>query len=281
MKSYFLTSLAALTLLAACKPAANDAANAPAATPPPAPIATVNGTAVSADLFDTFVKAAAGGRAVTDLTAEQRTEAVDQLVRLVLVQQEAEKQGLTKEKETAALIELSRMDIAQRALTRTYLKGKDPTEQELRAEYEVVVAAAPRTEYRVRHILVQSEEFASALLGRLAKGARFEQLAASESGDQQSKSRGGDLGWAPANRFGGAIAPTFGQAVLSLKKGEYTKTPVQTQYGWHIIKVDDTREAQMPAFDAVKNDLTQLVLGKKFKTYTDELLKVAKVEKKS
>ncbi|MDW8258410.1 MAG: peptidyl-prolyl cis-trans isomerase, partial [Gammaproteobacteria bacterium] len=252
----------ALALAAGCErtPDASKPAESEAA-----PIAVVNGKKISADVLETYVRAVAG-RPVKDLTAEQRNDAVDSLVRLYLIEQEAERQGLAQDKTNAAMIELSRLEVLQRALTANYLKGKEPTEQELRAEYDAQMAAAPRTEYRVRHILVQSEEFARALQARLAKGARFEALAAENSIDEQSKVRGGDLGWAMPNSF---VAP-FAQALLSLKKGQTSPNPVQTQYGWHIIRVDDIRETQLPSFEQVKDRLNQIVLGKKFKAYTDE-----------
>ena len=272
MKTRFLLPLAALALVAACK---QKPAEAPAAAPA-APVATVNGKAIGADLLETYVKAAAG-RSLSELSPEQRAEAVDALVRMQLLADEADKQGVTKDKNTLAMLDLSRLEVLQRTVTANYLKGKEPTEQELRAEYDAQMAAAPRTEFRVRHILVQSEELANKLVARLQKGESFEKLAATESADAQSKPRGGDLGWVSP---GSALPPPFIQALLGLKKGAYTTTPVRTQFGFHILKVDETREATLPTFDQVKERLVQIVLSKKVKTYTDELLKTAKVERK-
>jgi peptidyl-prolyl cis-trans isomerase C len=272
MKTRLLLPLAALALVAACK---QKPAEPPAAAPA-APVATVNGKAIGADLLETYVKAAAG-RSLSELSPEQRSEAIDALVRMQLLADEADKQGVSKDKNTIAMLELSRLEVLQRTVTANYLKGKEPTEQELRAEYDAQIAAAPRTEFRVRHILVQSEELANKLIGRLQKGESFERLAATESADAQSKPRGGDLGWvSPAS----ALPPPFIQALLGLKKGAYTTTPVRTQFGFHILKVDETREATLPTFDQVKERLVQIVLSKKVKTYTDELLKTAKVERK-
>ena len=275
MKLMRILPLAALAVIASCKQAPSGQAPAAATTPAAVPIAVVNGKSLSTDLLDMYVKALSG-RELNTLSPEQRSEAVNSLISLEIVQQEAEKQSLTKDKATAAMLDLSRYEVLQRALSTNYLKGKQPTDAELRAEYDSQIAGAPRTEYRVRHILVQSEELARNLLGRLAKGGRFEQLAASFSADQQSKARGGDLGWATATAF----APPFAQAMLAMKKGQTSANPVQTQFGWHVIRVDDTREAQLPAFDSVKDRLTQIVQLKKFKAYTDELLKTAKIEVK-
>lgn len=275
MKIRYLTPFAALVLLAACKQKPADVAPTAAAAAPAA-IATVDGQAISADLLETYVKAAAG-RQLSELSPEQRSEAIDALIRMQLLANVADKQGVTKDKNTVALVELSRLEVLQRTVTSNFVKGKEPTEQELRAEYDTQIAAAPRTEYRVRHILVQSEELANQIIGRLQKGERFDKLAAQESADQQSKARGGDLGWiSPAS----ALPPPFIQALLGLKKGGFTAAPVKTQFGFHVLKVDDTREATMPTFDQVKERLGQIVLGKKVKAYTDELLKTAKVERK-
>lgn len=275
MKTVRLIVLASLATLAACQQAGKDAAKpADKADPGTEAVATVDGATLTRNTFEFYIKAATG-KNLADLSAEQRQEALDSLVRMQLVAAQAQKDGLDKEKEIAAALDLSHLDVLQRAQQAKYLKDKTPTEQELRAEYETQVAQMPRTEYRARHILVQTEAFANAVMARLKKGEKFEQLAAKESLDS-SKERGGDLGWFnPAT-----MVKPFADAVMQLKKGETTAAPVQTQYGWHIIKLEDSREVQPPPFDAVKQQLGQVVMAKKFKGYTDELLKTAKVEKK-
>jgi len=275
MKIRHFIALASLATLAACQQGGKDAAK-PADKPDPSAdvVATVDGTALTRNTFDFYIKAATG-KSSADLSPEQRQEALDSLVRMQLVAAQAQKDGLDKEKEIAAALDLSRLDVLQRGLQAKYLKDKTPTDQELRAEYETQVAQMPRTEFRARHILVQTEAFANDLMARLKKGEKFEQLAAKESLDS-SKERGGDLGWfTPAT-----MVKPFADAVMGMKKGEITPKPVQTQYGWHIIRLEDTREVQPPPFDQVKGQLGQVVLAKKFKGYSDELLKTAKVEKK-
>ena len=173
------------------------------------------------------------------------------------------------------MLELSRLNVLQQAVSEKYLKDKKPTEQELRAEYETQVAALPRLEYHARHILVATEQFADKLVTELEKGAKFEDLAKRESMDS-SKDNGGDLGWFTPDRM---VKP-FADAVMALKPGEYTHTPVQTQYGWHVIKLEETRDLAPPPFDSVKQRLEQMVQAKKFKAYVDDLMKTAKVEKK-
>ncbi|MEP7247339.1 MAG: peptidylprolyl isomerase [Gammaproteobacteria bacterium] len=257
--------------LAACQPKGTAPQGAADAGPP---VATVDGQPIARDLYEFYVKGIAG-KSAGELTAEQRDQALDNLVRARLIAEKADKDGISTEKDTAALVELSRLNVLQQAVSEKYLKDKKATEQELRAEYETQVAAMPRLEYHARHILVATEQFADKLVGELDKGGKFEDLAKRESMDS-SKEQGGDLGWFTPDRM---VKP-FSEAVLALKPNEYTKKPVQTQYGWHIIKLEGTRDLAPPTFDSVKQRLEQVVQAKKFKTYVDDLLKTAKVEKK-
>src|SRR4029077_2794391 len=132
----------------------------------------------------------------------------------------------------------------------------------------------PKQEYHARHILVATEPFADKLVTRLDKGEEFDALDKQES-MESSKNNGGDLGWFTPGR----MVPEFAGAVMALKPGEYTHKPVQTQYGWHVIQLLETREVTPPPFDQVRQRLVQVVQAKKFKQYTDELLRNAKVEK--
>lgn len=266
--------LASLLALAACQPKGGDATSKAPQDSRPA-VAVVNGDPIGASFFDVYTKAVAG-KAAADLTAEQRERALDNLVRAELIAQQAEKDGLTKEPDTVGLLELARLNVLQQAVSEGYLKDKKPTDQELRAEYETQVASLPRLEYHARHILVATEQFAEKLEGELEKGADFATLAKRETMDEGSKASGGDLGWFTPDR----MVKQFADAVVALKPGQYTRTPVKTQYGWHVIKLEDTRDVAAPPFDQVKQRLEQMVLAKKFKAHTDELLKTAKVEKK-
>jgi peptidyl-prolyl cis-trans isomerase C len=267
--------LASLIALVACEPkTAGDAAKTAAASTKP-PVATVNGEPISQEFFDFYVKEISG-KPSSELNSEQRNRALDNLIRGKLVAQQAEKDGLLKQKDTASLVELSRLNVLEQAVSERYLKDKKPTEQELRAEYETQVAALPRLEYHARHILVATSQFAEKLIGQLENGAKFEDLAKRESMDG-SREQGGDLSWVSPDRM---VKP-FAEALVALKPGQYTHTPVKTQYGWHVIKLEDTRDVAAPPFDQVRQRLEQMVQAKKFKNYTDELLKTAKVEKKA
>ncbi len=238
------------------------------------PVATVNGKPIGRDFYEFYVKNASG-KSSSELPKEQQQQALDNLIRAQIVAEQAEKDGLTKEKDTAAILELSRLNVLQQAVSERYLKDKKPTEQELRAEYETQVALLPRQEYRARHILVATENFAQKLVDQLDKGGNFGEIAKRESMDS-SKDQGGELGWFTPDRM---VKP-FSDAVVALKVGDYTKKPVQTQYGWHVIQLEETRDLAPPAYDGVKQRLEQVVQTKKFKEYTDGLLKTAKVEKK-
>jgi peptidyl-prolyl cis-trans isomerase C len=237
-------------------------------------VATVNGAPITRNFYDFYIKGITGGKAAADLTAEQRGIALDNLIRAQVVAEQAVKEGVDKSGEAAYMLELARLNVLQQAVQDRYLKDRQPTEQELRAEYETQLAAMPKTEYHARHILVATEPFAQKIIERLDKGEKFDALAKSESMDS-SKNNGGDLGWFTPGR----MVPEFAGAVMALKAGEYTHKPVQTQYGWHVIQLLETREVTPPPFDQVRQRLVQVVQAKKFRLYQDELLRNAKVEK--
>jgi peptidyl-prolyl cis-trans isomerase C len=261
-----------LTALAACQP--KGGATTAAADTSPA-LATVNGTTITQNFFDFYIKAIAGKKA-SDLTPEQQSVALDNLIRARLVAQQADKDGVDKTADTQDLLELTRLNVLQQTMEERYLKDKNPTEQELRAEYENQVAALPKLEYHARHILVATEPFAQGVVQSLEKGAKFEDVAKKESMDS-SKDNGGDLGWFTPDRM---VKP-FADAVTSLKPGDYTHKPIQTQYGWHVIQLVDTRPLSPPPFDQVKQRLEQVVQAKKFKAYTDDLISKAKIDRTS
>jgi peptidyl-prolyl cis-trans isomerase C len=258
----FVTLATASLLLAACQ-AKTDAAGA-ADDPANKPVATVAGKPITQGMFDTYVKSATG-RSVADLEPELKQRALDSLISMHVLSAQAD---------MASRLQLDRMNMLQQAVAEKYLKDKTPTEQELRAEYDTQVAQLSRNEYRARHILVPTEIAATQILERLRKGEKFETLA--KDSLDASRDRGGDLGWFSPS----SMVKPFAEAVVALKKGETIAKPVQTQFGWHIIRVDDVREVQPPPFEQVKEQLNQAVLAKKLRTYSDELAKAAKVEKK-
>jgi peptidyl-prolyl cis-trans isomerase C len=260
------STIASALLLAACQPKADTAAAGAAK-----PIAMVNDTSISPTTFDFFTKAVAG-KPAAGLTPEQRSQALDTLIRAEVVAQQAMKDGLDKQGDTPSQLEFARLQILEQASMGNYLKDRKATDAELKAEYDTQVAAMPKLQYKARHILVKTQEEAVKIIEQLKKGAKFETLAQAESIDN-SKTNGGDLGWFSANNM---VKP-FSDAVAALKKGEYTQAPVQSEFGWHVIRLDDTRTTAPPAFDAVKDRIAQIVEAKKFNAYGDGLLQAAKV----
>lgn len=274
MKVTRILALGALLVLSACsKNAATDKPADAAATPAKPPLVTVNGKPISQELFEDYAKAVAG-KPASELSPEDRDQIKENLVRIELIAQQAEKDGLTKDPEVATRLELSRLNLLQQASAQKYLKDRTPSEQELRAEYDSQMAATPMVEYHARHILLTSEENAQKVIQQLDGGADFAKLAKTLSGDKGSAAKGGDLDWfAP-----GAMVKPFANALATLKPNEYTKVPVQTQFGWHVIQLLGTRDRTPPTFEAVKEQLQQIVMTKKFKAYSDDMVKTAKID---
>jgi peptidyl-prolyl cis-trans isomerase C len=211
-----------------------------------------------------------------ELTPEQRNQVLDEMISMQLMAAQAEKDGLDKDLETAAQLEVLRIRVLADAASQKILKGQDPTDAQLHAEYETAIASMDKTEYHARHILVATKDQADQIIKKLKGGAKFEDLAKAQSLDTGSKANGGDLGWFTTSRM---VKP-FADAVKALKKGEVTPEPVQTQYGWHVIQLEDTREAAPPPFDQVKAQLTSSLARKKLQAYVEDLKKNAKIEKK-
>jgi peptidyl-prolyl cis-trans isomerase C len=273
MKVTRILAMAAFAVLAACSKNPAEKPAEVAATPATPPLVTVNGKAISQALFEDYVKAVAN-KASSELSSQDRDQIKENLVRIELIAEQAEKDGTTKDPEIATRLELSRLTLLQQAVAQKYLKEKTPTEAELRAEFEAQMASTPMVEYHARHILVSSEENAQKVIQQLDAGADFGKLAKTLSSDKGSAVKGGDLDWFSPN----SMVKPFATAVAGLKNNEYTKTPVQTQFGWHVIQLLGTRDRTPPTFDAVKEQLNQIVLTKKFKAYSDDMLKTAKID---
>jgi len=238
-----------------------------------APVATVNGTVISQDFYNSYVKGLSG-RAASDLTPEQRNQALDNLIRAELMAQQAQKDGLDKNIDTATLIELARLNILQQAVTDKNVKHA--TEQEVHAEWEKAREQFPKLEYHAKHIVVATEDFAHQIITRLDKGEKFDDVAKAESMDQGSKNQGGDLGWFTLN----GIDQNFGDAVSNLRPGGYTKTPAHVADSWQVIQLVETRDYSPPTFERVRGRIEQIVASRKVKAYTDELMRTAKIDKK-
>jgi peptidyl-prolyl cis-trans isomerase C len=163
------------------------------------------------------------------------------------------------------------------ALRADFEKKNPVTEAEMKAEYDKVKAeAGTGMEYRARHILVEKEDDAKAIIAQIKGGAKFEDLAKKSSKDPGSAANGGDLDWANPGNF----VPEYSQAMTSLKKGEMTQAPVKSQFGYHIIKLEDTRQAQFPAYEEVKPQLEQRLAQMKLQKFMEDLRKSAKTDYK-
>jgi peptidyl-prolyl cis-trans isomerase C len=237
------------------------------------PVAVVNGTPITRDVWNLYVKTRHGGKTPGDLTTDQQNEALDELIGMYVGAQEADKEKLG-EGEPKARLELVGKSAMAELLFKKYTEGKEPTEEELKAEYDARIADAPKQEYHARHILVDDEAKAKDMIAQLDKGSSFEQLAKDNSKDGSS-TEGGDLGWFNPNQM---VKP-FSDAVQQLEIGKYTATPVKSEFGWHVIKLEETRPTTPPPFESVKAQLGPLVNQKKFENYLKDLVKTAKVEK--
>jgi len=269
------TVTAIAVLIAACgKGQQTPPAASTPATPAVAPVATINGVPISRTEYEIYLKSLLQGRPTTELTTEQRNQVLDEMISMELLSTQGATEELQKDPEVAARLQVLHMRVLADAESQKYLKGKEPSEAELKAEYETAVAAMDKTEYHARHILVPTKEAAEQAIKKIKAGAKFEDVAKAESTDG-SKNNGGDLGWFTLTR----MAKPFADAVKTLKKGEMTSVPVQTQFGWHVIKLEDTREVAPPPFEQVKQQVINGVIQKKLQAYVEELKKNAKIEK--
>lgn len=207
---------------------------------------------------------------------EMEAKVKDEIVLREIFMQEAEKRGLAKSADYSAQMELARQSILIRELFNDYAKKNPVTEAEAKAEYDKFKAQSAGTEYRARHILVEKEDDAKALIKQLNGGAKFEDLAAKNSKDPGSAAKGGDLDWATPDSY----VKEFSEAMAKLKAGEMTQEPVKSQFGYHIIKLEETRDAQFPAFDDVKGQIMQRMGQQKLAAFQEELRTKAKTDYK-
>lgn len=238
-------------------------------------IATVNGKPVPKARVDLLISQ------VTKTGQQQRTpeleaQVKDEVVLREIFMQEAEKRGIPAGADYKAQMELARQSILIRELFADFGKKNPVTDAEAQAEYDKFKAQNSGTEYRARHILVEKEDEAKALIAKLKAGGNFEELAKANSKDPGSAANGGDLDFANPSGF----VPEFSKAMTELKKGETTQEPVKTQFGYHIIKLEDTREAQFPAFADVKPQIMQRLTQQKIATFQAELKSKAKTDYK-
>ena len=238
-------------------------------------VALVNGKAVPKARVDALIAQ------VTKSGQQQRTPELEKQVRDEVVlremfMQEAEKRGVTATADYKLQMELARQTILIRALFADFATKNPISDAEVQAEYDKFKGQSGGTEYRARHILVEKEDEALALIAQIKGGAKFEDLAKAKSKDPGSGENGGDLDFASPSSY----VPEFSGAMTKLKKGEMTETPVKSQFGYHIIKLEDTREAKFPAIDEVKPQIVERLTQAKMGKFREDIRAKAKTDYK-
>ncbi len=235
-------------------------------------LAIVNGKAVPKSRLDALAQQVA--RSGRPVTPEMQNQLREEVIAREVFMQEAETRGLSASEDFKVQMELARQTILIRELFADYQKKNPVLEADLKAEYDKFAATNGGKEYKARHILVEKEADAKAIIASLKKGGKFEDIAKKQSKDPGSGAKGGDLDWANPSSY----VPEFTEALLKLNKGQMTDTPVKTQFGYHVIRVDDTRNAQLPSFEEVKPQIAQQMQQQKLAAFQEDLRKKAKVE---
>ena len=235
-------------------------------------LAVVNGKPVPSSRVEVLKQQVE--RSGRPVTPEILAQIKEELIAREIFMQEARKRGLDASEDYKAQLELARQSLLIRELFANFQKKNPVTDAEIKGEYDKFVAANGGKEYRARHILVEKEDEAKALIADLKKGGKFEDLAKKASKDPGSGANGGDLDWASAASY----VPEFSNAMIKLEKGQLTEIPVKSQFGFHIIRVDDVREAQLPPLDEVKPQITQQLTQSKLGKFQEDLRAKAKVK---
>ena len=245
----------------------------PTDQPKAAVAATVNGTAISQSRVDLLVKQ--GTSQGQPDSPEMRKKIIDQLSMQVLISQEAVKKGIDKNPDVSDQIDLTRQSILTNAFVQDYLKNSTVSDDMIKAEYEKIKVQMAGNEYKARHILVDKEADARSIIAQLKKNPKaFESLAKGKSKDSGSKGNGGDLGWFDPH----TMVPEFGASLAKLTKGKFTEEPVKTQFGYHVILLEDIRPKVFPPLEAVKPQLKQQIQEQSLQKMLDDLKAKAKVE---
>ncbi len=258
---------------AAVKTPAAAPAPAPAAFTIPDPVAVVNGKPITKAAFDQYAQQLRG-RAKVD-SAEASKSLVDQLVMEELLVQEAGKQKLADDPQFKQQMEMVQRNLLASTMVRRMLSANAPSEEAIKKEYDTAVAAMKGKEYKASHILVDSEDKAKEVIAELKKGGNFAELAKAKSSDS-SAANGGDLGWFTSSM----MVPPFSEAVAKLEKGKTSEQPVQTPFGWHVILLEDTRDATPPSMEELKPQIAQMLQSRMVNDYLEKLKSGAKIEVK-
>lgn len=228
-------------------------------------VVTVNGKAIPQNMYDALL-AEYKAQGVPD-SPQLVTDVKEALIRQEILVQEAKKKGLDKKSDISAQMELAKQGVLMRALLGDFVRAHPVSDDKLKKEYEAIKSKLGDTEYKARHVLLKKEEDAKAVIAKLDKGEKMADLA-KQSEDPGSKDNGGDLGWSVPSA---AYVPPFAEALMKLKKGEYTKQPIKTDFGFHVILLEDTRALTHPSFDQIKPQLQQRVVGQMVEEYIGNL----------
>ena len=235
-------------------------------------IAIVNGKAVPKERAEALKQQVE--RSGRPVTPDLETQIKDEVITREIFVQEAQKRGLEATADYKSQMELARQTILIRDLFADFQKKNPVTAAEVQAEYDKFVAANSGKEYKASHILVEKEADAKAIIASIKKGAKFEDIAKKQSKDPGSGVKGGDLDWAnPAS-----YVSEFTEALIKLEKGKMTDTPVKSQFGWHVIRLDDVRQAQLPKLEEVKPQVEQQLQQQKLAKFQEDLRAKAKIE---
>ncbi len=228
-----------------------------------------DGTPINESIYRFYTENTAQ-KAPEDLTDEQRKQALENLESLQLLANAAQTKGLPQERTIAVELELQRQKLLASAMINRYIEEHPATDDEIKAAYQANLPNLGATQYKARHILVKTEDEAKAIIAQLDKGADFAELAKKKSTGPTGPS-GGDLGWFTAQ----SMVKPFADAVKDLKVGSYTSEPVKTQYGWHVIELEDKKDSDPPSLDSVKDKMTAAVNKQKIDAYIESLKNAA------
>lgn len=264
--------LCCIAVLLASSPLAAQEPATEASPPPDTAIATINGQPFSLGLFRLFY-AERLRQAGAENTPGFQNQVFNEFVNIVVTAQDAEARGLDKDPNVKDALEVQRLQLLSRAAFQDAVLGKEPSQEQLQQAYEKRYGNEKRTEYKARHILVKTEDEAKKLIAELDKGADFGELAKANSLGPTGKN-GGELGWFDAKQM---VKP-FTDSVKDMKPGTYSKSPVQTQFGWHVILLEDTREAEPPPLESVAEQLKMDVQREALATFVTDLREKATLE---
>ncbi|PPE70604.1 peptidylprolyl isomerase [Caldimonas thermodepolymerans] len=237
-------------------------------------IAVVNGKPVPKERAE--VLKAQLARQGQPITPEIERQIKDEVVLREIFVQEAERRGIAASENYKQQLELTRQALLIRELFAEYQRTNPITAEEIQAKYDEFKAQAGGKEYRARHILVEKEDEAKKLIADLKRGAKFEDLALKNSKDPGSAKQGGDLDWSPADRY----VPEFSDAMVKLEKGKFTEQPVKSQFGYHVIKLEDVRDVELPTLEQVRPQIEQALMQQKIAQFRDDLRKNARTDYK-